>query len=415
MINRPYYLNQLWKARHTDFIKIITGIRRSGKSTLLQLFKNALLEDGISSDHILHISYEKITSYPLEKASALYTYIKEQIKNPTETYYLLIDEVQELEEWAKVINGLKNTFPLDIYVTGSNSRLFSGEYLTYITGRYIEIKVYPLSLSEFMTFRGYDTTQKEQAFQEYLQIGSFPAVALTKDPALIDTINSGLFDSIFARDIIIRGGIRNEGIFLKVAKFIIENIGNPLSANSIAKTLKSQGSSVSTDTVDNYLTQMVNAFVLYQCERYDIRGKERLRTNGKYYVADLGLRNQLIGFRKGNMGHVIENLVFLELLRRGYTISTGLYNSLEVDFVATKGTDIRYYQVSLSVMDEKVLQREIAPFYKINDNYPKYLITMDPISLTDNGIIHQNLFDFFLENNEITTEPPVFPTSNKHE
>lgn len=401
MINRPYYLNQLIRARHTDFIKIITGIRRSGKSTLLQLYKNYLLSEGVSTDHIIHISYEKITSYPLEKVDALYDYLRERIKTPTETYYLLMDEVQELEEWAKVINGLKNTFPLDIYVTGSNSRLFSGEYLTYITGRYIEIKVYPLSFAEFMTFRGYDLTQKEQAFQEYLQIGSFPAVALTKDSSLIDTINSGLFDSIFARDIIIRGNIRNEGVFLKVAKFIMENIGNPLSANSIANTLKSQGSSIRSDTIDNYLTQMVNAFVLYQCERYDIRGKERLRTNGKYYVADLGIRNQLIGFRGGNIGHVIENLVFLELLRRGYTISTGLYNSLEVDFVATKGADIRYYQVSLSVMDEKVLQRETAPFYKINDNYPKYLITMDPIPLTDNGIIHQNLFDFFLENTNI--------------
>ena len=401
MINRPYYLNQLIRARHTDFIKIITGIRRSGKSTLLQLYKNYLLSEGVSTDHIIHISYEKITSYPLEKVDALYDYLQERIKTSTETYYLLMDEVQELEEWAKVINGLKNTFPLDIYVTGSNSRLFSGEYLTYITGRYIEIKVYPLSFAEFMTFRGYDLTQKEQAFQEYLQIGSFPAVALTKDSSLIDTINSGLFDSIFARDIIIRGNIRNEGVFLKVAKFIMENIGNPLSANSIANTLKSQGSSIRSDTIDNYLTQMVNAFVLYQCERYDIRGKERLRTNGKYYVADLGIRNQLIGFRGGNIGHVIENLVFLELLRRGYTISTGLYNSLEVDFVATKGADIRYYQVSLSVMDEKVLQRETAPFYKINDNYPKYLITMDPIPLTDNGIIHQNLFDFFLENTNI--------------
>lgn len=401
MINRPYYLNQLIRARHTDFIKIITGIRRSGKSTLLQLYKNYLLSEGVSTDHIIHISYEKITSYPLEKVDALYDYLQERIKTSTETYYLLMDEVQELEEWAKVINGLKNTFPLDIYVTGSNSRLFSGEYLTYITGRYIEIKVYPLSFAEFMTFRGYDLTQKEQAFQEYLQIGSFPAVALTKDSSLIDTINSGLFDSIFARDIIIRGNIRNEGVFLKVAKFIMENIGNPLSANSIANTLKSQGSSIRSDTIDNYLTQMVNAFVLYQCKRYDIRGKERLRTNGKYYVADLGIRNQLIGFRGGNIGHVIENLVFLELLRRGYTISTGLYNSLEVDFVATKGADIRYYQVSLSVMDEKVLQRETAPFYKINDNYPKYLITMDPIPLTDNGIIHQNLFDFFLENTNI--------------
>ena len=172
---------------------------------------------------------------------------------------------------------------------------------------------------------------------------------------LTEIINSGLFDSIFARDIIIRGGIRNEGVFLKAAKFIMENIGNPLSVSAISRTLKSQGSSASADTIDNYLTQMVNAYVLYQCERYDIRGKERLRTNGKYYVADLGLRNRLIGYRRGNLGHVIENLVYLELLRRGYTISTGLYNSLEVDFVAQKGTDIRYYQVSLSVMEETVM------------------------------------------------------------
>ena len=237
----------------------------------------------------------------MEKAETLYAYIKEHITEPAHRYYLLIDEVQELEEWAKVINGLKATFPLDIYITGSNSRLFSGEYLTYITGRYIEIKVYPLSLSEFMTFRGYDESNVAKAFNEYLTIGSFPAAAVAKDPELTEIINSGLFDSIFARDIIIRGGIRNEGVFLKAAKFIMENIGNPLSVSAISRTLKSQGSSASADTIDNYLTQMVNAYVLYQCERYDIRGKERLRTNGKYYVADLGLRNRLIGYRRGNL------------------------------------------------------------------------------------------------------------------
>ena len=336
----------------------------------------------------------------MEKAETLYAYIKEHITEPAHRYYLLIDEVQELEEWAKVINGLKATFPLDIYITGSNSRLFSGEYLTYITGRYIEIKVYPLSLSEFMTFRGYDESNVAKAFNEYLTIGSFPAAAVAKDPELTEIINSGLFDSIFARDIIIRGGIRNEGVFLKAAKFIMENIGNPLSVSAISRTLKSQGSSASADTIDNYLTQMVNAYVLYPCERYDIRGKERLRTNGKYYAADLGLRNRLIGYRRGNLGHVIENLVYLELLRRGYTISTGLYNSLEVDFVAQKGTDIRYYQVSLSVMEETVLARELAPFQKITDNFPKYLITMDTIDFSQNGIIHQNLYDFLLGKNK---------------
>lgn len=320
MIERPYYLNQLLRAKDTDFIKIITGIRRSGKSTLLEMLKKHLLTQGVPENHVIHISYEQIPWFPLEKAETLYAYIKEHITEPAHRYYLLIDEAQELEEWAKVINGLKATFPLDIYITGSNSRLFSGEYLTYITGRYIEIKVYPLSLSEFMTFRGYDESNVAKAFNEYLTIGSFPAAAVAKDPELTEIINSGLFDSIFARDIIIRGGIRNEGVFLKAAKFIMENIGNPLSVSAISRTLKSQGSSASADTIDNYLTQMVNAYVLYQCERYDIRGKERLRTNGKYYVADLGLRNRLIGYRRGNLGHVIENLVYLELLRRGYTI-----------------------------------------------------------------------------------------------
>ena len=251
-----------------------------------------------------------------------------------------------------------------------------------------------------MTFRGYDESNVAKAFNEYLTIGSFPAAAVAKDPELTEIINSGLFDSIFARDIIIRGGIRNEGVFLKAAKFIMENIGNPLSVSAISRTLKSQGSSSSADTIDNYLTQMVNAYVLYQCERYDIRGKERLRTNGKYYVADLGLCNRLIGYRRGNLGHVIENLVYLELLRRGYTISTGLYNSLEVDFVAQKGTDIRYYQVSLSVMEETVLARKLAPFQKITDNFPKYLITMDTIDFSQNGIIHQNLYDFLLGKNK---------------
>ena len=308
MIERPYYLNQLLRAKDTDFIKIITGIRRSGKSTLLEMLKKHLLTQGVPENHVIHISYEQIPWFPLEKAETLYAYIKEHITEPAHRYYLLIDEVQELKEWAKVINGLKATFPLDIYITGSNSRLFSGEYLTYITGRYIEIKVYPLSLSEFMTFRGYDESNVAKAFNEYLTIGSFPAAAVAKDPELTEIINSGLFDSIFARDIIIRGGIRNEGVFLKAAKFIMENIGNPLSVSAISRTLKSQGSSASADTIDNYLTQMVNAYVLYPCERYDIRGKERLRTNGKYYVADLGLRNRLIGYRRGNLGHVIENL-----------------------------------------------------------------------------------------------------------
>ena len=395
MIPRPFYLQRMIQAQGCDFIKIITGIRRSGKSTLLRMFKDHLLASHVPADHIIEISYEKIDSLPLEDSGTLQRYVKERVTGQG-PYYLLMVEVQELTAWAKTVNELRASLPLDIYVTGSNSRLFSGEYVTYITGRYIEIKVYPLSFSEFMSFKGYLPQQRDRAFNEYLRIGSFPAAALSNNEEIIESINSGLFDSIFARDIILRGKIRNEGVFLKVAKFVMENIGNPLSANSIARTLKSQGSSVSPDTIDSYLQQMVNAFVLYQCERYDIRGKQRLTTNGKYYVADMGLRNRLIGYRTGNLGRIIENIVFLELKRRGWEVSTGRIDALEIDFIITKTLQKKYIQVSLSALDEKVLSREIAPLLKVDDNYPKYLITMDTMDLSQQGIIHRNLLDFLL-------------------
>ena len=396
MLARDFYLNQIIKHKDTEFIKILTGIRRRGKSSLFLLYKDHLLQYGITNEQIIEINYEKFQFDDLRQPQALHAYIQKQITDPEKKYYLFVDEVQELHEWAKVINSLRVSFPLDIYVTGSNSRIFSGEYLTYISGRYVEIKVFPLSFMEFMQFRNLRLEEKEPAFNEYLRIGSFPATALTINNELIESINAGLFDSIFSRDIILRGKLRDEGNFYKVAKFVLDNIGNQLSANAIANTLKSQGHRISVDAVDNYLTLMCNAFLLYQCERYDIRGKERLRTNGKYYVADVGLRNQLLGYRTGNMGHIIENIVFLELKRRGYEISVGKYNTLEIDFVAIKGPDKKYIQVALSALEETVLQRELAPFYEVKDNYPKLLITMDTLDLSQDGFEHLNLLDFLL-------------------
>ena len=239
--------------------------------------------------------------------------------------------------------------------------------------------------------------QAGKAWNEYLQIGSFPATALTTNQELIESINAGLFDSIFSRDIILRGKLRNEGNFFKVAKFVVEGIGSPVSANAIAKALKSQGHQISVDSVDNYLVLMCNAFLLYQCERYDIRGKERLRSNGKYYISDMGLRNQLIGIHPGNRGHILENMVYLELKRLGYEVYVGKLQEQEIDFIITKRSFLAYVQVALSALDEKVLQRELAPFYAIPDNHPKYLITMDQLDLSQDGIIHLNLFDFLLK------------------
>ena len=401
MLARDFYLNQIIKHKDTEFVKILTGIRRCGKSSLFLLYKDYLLEYGITAEQIIEINYEKFQFDDLRQPLALHDYIQKQIKNSNQKYYLFIDEVQELTEWAKVINSLRVSFPLDIYVTGSNSRIFSGEYLTYISGRYVDIKVFPLSFMEFMQFRNLRPEEKETAFNEYLRIGSFPSTALTVNDDLIESINSGLFDSIFSRDIILRGKLRDEGNFYKVAKFVLDNIGNQLSANAIANTLKSQGHRISVDAVDNYLTLMCNAFLLYQCERYDIRGKERLRTNGKYYVADIGLRNQLLGYRTGNIGHIIENIVFLELKRRGYEVSVGKYNSLEIDFIAIKGAEKKYIQVALSALEETVLQRELAPFYEVKDNYPKLLITMDTLNLSKDGFVHLNLLDFLLNKNRL--------------
>lgn len=310
----------------------------------------------------------------------------------------MIDEVQEIEEWAKVVNSLRVSFNADIYVTGSNSRMFAGEHLTYLSGRYIELKVYPLSFKEFLKFRAYNHYDIEDHFNEYLRIGSFPAVSLARQEELIEAILSGLFDSIFTRDIVLKGKIRDEGAFYKVAKFVFENIGNNTSANAIKNTMISHGHKIISDTVDNYLQLMCDAHMLYQCERYDIRGKERLKTNGKYYVVDTGLRNKLIGYRQGNLGHIIENLVYLQLLRLGYEVAVGKYMSYEVDFIAVKGKKKMYFQVCLSALEETTYERELNSLLKINDQYSKYLVTMDKLDLSKDGIVHLNLFDLLLEN-----------------
>lgn len=397
---RKSYLDKLILYRDNDFIKVITGVRRSGKSSLLALFKEYLLNQDVGEKQIIEINYEKFQFDDLKEGSSLYAYLNER-RVVGKRMYFLIDEVQELSEWAKVINSLRVSFDADIYVTGSNSRMFSGEHLTYLSGRYIEIKVLPLSFKEFLDFKGYNEQMAEDYFNEYLRIGSFPAVSLAGQQELVEAILSGLFDSIFTRDIILRGNIRDEGSFYKVAKYVFENIGNSTSANAIKNTMISNGHKITSDTVDNYLQLMCDAHMLYQCERYDIRGKERLKTNGKYYVVDTGLRNKLIGYRQGNLGHVIENIVFLHLLRLGYEVNVGKNMSYEVDFIAVKGMQKLYFQVSLTALDELTYERELNSLLKINDQYPKYLITMDKVDLSKDGIMHLNLFDFLLDKIEV--------------
>lgn len=400
MIVRQRYLDQLVMHLGNDFIKVLTGVRRSGKSSMLTLLKEYLKKQGVEENQFIEVNFEKISFSWIKNPVDFHAYVESHIiKN--KQMYLFIDEVQELLEWSQVINSIRVSFQCDIYVTGSNSTLFSGEHLTYLSGRYVEIKIFPLSFKEFLEFRNYQDSNTEKHFNEYLRAGSFPAIGLTENDQLIDAILSGLFDSIFSRDIILRGNIRDAGPFFKVAKFVFENIGSQTSANGIKKILVSEGHKITSDTVDNYLKLMCDAHMLYQCERYDIRGKERLKTNGKYYVVDTGLRNKLLGYKNSNLGHLIENIVYLQLLRMGYTVYVGKNMSKEVDFIATKSNNTIYLQVALTALDSETLLRELTPLSTISDHYPKYLLTMDDLDLSKDGIRHVNLFDFLLEQAEL--------------
>jgi len=395
--DRDRYLNKLVGLQDSELVKIITGVRRCGKSSLLSLYAAYLAAQGVAPEQIVSINFERQEFTHLQEYNSFLAHIDTCLQTD-KPYYLLVDEVQELEEWAKAINSIRTSYDVDICVTGSNSRVFSGEHLTYLSGRYVELKLFPLSFKEWLRFKDYAVNADlEQHFGEYLQTGSFPALALTDNQEIIEAIASGLTDSVFSRDIILRGRIKDEGNFYKVAKHAFENIGNQTSAYALANTLKSQGHKISTDAVDNYLKLMCDAFLLYQCERYDIRGKERLRTNGKYYVVDTGLRNRLLGHRASDFGHVLENIVYLQLLRLGHTVSIGKTRNGEVDFVAIKGVDVSYYQVSQTVMDPNTLARELAAFASIDDNYPKYLVTMDRIDFSTRGIKHVYLLDFLLD------------------
>lgn len=399
MIPRPIYMEKLIASQDPEVVKVLTGVRRCGKSKLLVLFKKYLVDQGVPEANIVEINYEYSSSVDLQDPKAFYAHVKENMPEEGPAY-LFIDEVQELTKWAKAINGVRAEFDIDIYVTGSNSRMFSGEHLTYLSGRYIEIKVYPLSFPEYLVFKNINPKTTgfgiEGVYDSYSTLGSFPAVALANSEGMAETLLDGLYDSVFSRDIQLRGKVRNETAFLRIATFALDNIGNQTSANAIATTLRSEGHAANSDTVDNYLTLMCNAFLLYRCNRYDIRGKEHLRTNGKYYVVDLGLRNRILGYRDSNNGHLSENMVYLELLRRGYDVSIGTLPQAEIDFVAQKRDDCRYVQVSETVLDAGVKDREFAPFEKLNDGYPRILITKDWSDYSENGIRHINFYEFLL-------------------
>ena len=399
MIIREKYLNTLIDAKDTEFIKVITGVRRSGKSTLLLMYKEYLLNNNISEDRIIHINFESAMYDYIRDYKDLYEEIKSKLSK--EKKYILLDEVQNVNEWEKAINSLNVDFNVDIYITGSNAYLLSSELATLLSGRYIEIKMYPLSFKEYLKFNNYDTNNIEEKFYEYLKYGGLPAITQIKDKDnLVMAYLNDIYNTIVKKDIIERNNIKDVSLLENIVKYISANIGSPISANKISDYLNSNKIVERTNhlTIDNYLKMLENAFIVYKADRSDIKSKALLKTLGKYYIADTGLRNIILGFRNIDEGHLLENVVYLELLRRGYKVSIGKTLDYEVDFVAENPNEIKYYQVAQSIKEEAVKERELRSLESIPDNYEKNILTMDmSINKDYNGIKVKNIINFLLE------------------
>ena len=394
-IERPQYLQELGKYRDTPLVKILAGIRRCGKSTILEMLKEELLESGISTDHIISLRY---TSEALEEnmsSKEMYLGIKMQIKD-NERYYLLLDEVQEVSGWEKAINSLLEEENTDIYVTGSNSKLMSGEISSYLTGRYIMIPVYSLSFSEYLRFKQGDSHSKKDLLLEYIRMGGFPIVARSNfDESSAYQIVEGIYNSVINSDITRRYNIQNLDLFHRVVKFVVENVGKTFSANAIAKFLKSEGRSLSIESIYNYLSYLEKAFVIYRCPRYDLQGKSVLKTQEKFYLADPSLKYCIMGFNPKSIASMLENLVYFELRRRGYDVYIGKNETKEIDFVAVRRDERIYVQVCRNLPEDS--DRELANLLELKDHYPKYVVTLDDLAGGNvNGVKIVHMADFLL-------------------
>jgi len=400
MKNRPFYLDQLLKFKDEKLIKVITGVRRCGKSTLLDLLSQKLSAQGIAESNVIKINFESMEYDFIVDYRELYRFIKERLPSGQKTY-ILLDEIQRVAQWERVVNSLLVDEDVDIYITGSNAHLLSSELSTYLAGRYVEIKMLPLSFSEFLDFIDEkDEKQFADRFDQYLKYGSLPIVARkAPDPAAFSTILIGIYNTVIIKDIIQRNTIKDTALLENVLKFILSNVGSIVSPKKISDYINSGGSRTTNETVDNYLKMFEDAFIVYPVKRYDLKGKLHLKTLGKYYVVDTGIRNAILGFREADYGHILENIVYLELLRRGYRVSIGKYADLEIDFVAERPEDKCYIQVTASMADAAVQQRELRPLLALNDNYPKTILSMDKNFLKSiSGVQLTNIIDFLLDN-----------------
>ena len=393
-IARPLYLKRVESMINTEFIKIITGVRRSGKSYLLLMIKDKLLEMGIKEEQIIYINFEDPAFFDLLTYKDLYKYLKEKVISDQKVYFLF-DEIQEVEGWQKLINGLRIAFDSDIYITGSNASLLSGDLATYLTGRYVEIKMLPLTFKEYLHFKNLEQGDPSRYFNEYLEYGGFPSVVLQDNSQLKKDVLAGIYNSILLKDVAGRATIKNTEVLERIALFLLSNCGQLISINKIANTLRSAGFKVSNNTIENYINLLQSAFLFYKVPRYDIRGKEYLRGQGKYYAVDLGFIRSKLQRNNINRGSKIENLVFLELLSRGYEVFVGKYQDKEVDFVAQKDQEIKYIQVTDQIPKNS---RESDNLLHLPNAYQKIIITnnWDDVGNID-GIDVIHIIDFLTE------------------
>jgi predicted AAA+ superfamily ATPase len=395
LIPRPHYLENLIKFREVDVIKVVTGVRRCGKSTLFALYIEHLKSTGVDASQIVHVNLEDIGMENLHEYKALHDFLMSKLQKDKMTY-IFIDEVGRCVDFEKTVDSIYIKKDTDVYVTGSNADLLSGELATLLSGRYVEIKMLPFSFAEFHLAS--EINDRTQAFETYRSIGSFPVVAtqLKSDMGLSDQYLEGIYHTILIKDVVARKGVSDVALLKNIVKFLCSSVGSSVSVANITDYINNSGRSITQKTVDRYVKALSDSYLFYPVERYSIKGKNLLKTLGKYYIVDSGLRNHLLSAANADVGHQVENIVYLELLRRGYRVNIGKLGGKEIDFVATKQNTKEYYQVALTALDERVQERELDPLRRVGDNYPKYLLTLDFVSGDYEGIKQVNLIDWLL-------------------
>lgn len=402
MIKRELYMKQLRDFRDKPVIKVITGMRRSGKSAMLELLQEELLSAGVGKNQIVYINFESLRYEEYKEYHRLYNHIAEQSEKNGCRLYVLLDEIQEVEQWEKAVNSLRVDIDCDIYITGSNAKLLSGELATILAGRYVEIHVYPLTFKEYLDFAHNNNEEEkltiEENFANFLRYGGLPGIHQMKwNDNLILQYLQDIYNSVLLKDVIQRNKIRDTELLNKIVLYIMDNIGNTFSAKKVADFLKAQGRRVSVETVYNYLDALENAFLLYRVPRYDIKGKKLLETMDKFYLSDMGLRHSVIGYREQDIGGVLENIIFLELRQRGYAVNIGKQGAAEVDFVADTFDDRKYFQIAY-VLTVENMDREFGSLENIQDNYEKMVLSTDKLlNINRGGIRQRNIISYLCE------------------